>query len=1451
MSEKKSSNKQLLDEISKLKKEIANLKKSKIEEFNSIPSHEIELNLNIIFKNSRDAIVVSKNGIHVLVNPAYCKLFGYEEEQLIGLPVINCIASSEHKKILKNINARANRKEVEEIYDTIGLKKDGTKFSIEFQISTFPFRGEEYSYVIVRDITERSIAMDLLKNISKRFSALTGKEYFENISLYLTQKLKLDYAYVGDLSDNKVKVIAGYGKGKKLKPFDYNLKDTPCFDVMKHGICCYSKNVQKFFPKDELLIKMKIDGYLGAPINDKSGNRIGIVVLLKNSPIENEELAKSTLNIFAERITSELIRQNIENQLALSEEKYKALSEASLEAIFISKKGICIGQNKTASILFGYSDDEAIGKEGTEWIAKEDRIKVKNNMMSGFDKPYYVTALKNNGSTFPVEIRGKEAKYLGESVRITALKDISERINAEKIANEYQKSITAIFNSTKDWIWRININTDITFTNKAVKEILGYEIDEILGQKAPYLMHPEDRVSILKEFKKWEKKKVGWNNLIIRWIHKDGSYKYLESNSVPILDDENLLIGYQGVDRDVTYRIETTNQLREKEEKLRTTLNSIGDAVITTNTNTIITSMNPVALSLTQWKLEEAIGKKLDKVFNIIDSKTRKKAQNPAEKVLKTKQIVELANHTALISKDNKEYHIADSGAPILNDDGIITGVVLVFRDISEQYEAREKLKDTADKLNNAQRIGNNGSWVWDFNTGVLECSDNIFRIFGYEPQEIKTTYEFFISTVHPDDIESVERELNESIAQKRMYDVSHRIITKNNLVKHLKVSGIITFEGATPVKMFGTTQDITKIQLAEIELENSRKLFLNTFHDNPAAMQIVEIKSGKRIEVNKSYCNILGYEKEELLFKSIYDDVNIWIDPNEQKKSKKELLKKGKLDKLYIEAQKKSGKFIYLNGSAAIVELDNKQYAILTYIDITEQKKAENELRLLSTAIEQSPASVIITDIKGTIEYVNKKFEQISGYSREEVIGKKPSILKSGDKSETDYKELWETIKSGKKWEGEFQNKKKNGKLYWENSVISPVFDENGKLIRYLAIKEDITEKRKNNLEKIELEKQIRHNQKLETIGTLAGGIAHDFNNILTPIIGYADLGTSVLDPKDKLYRYFHNITIASTRAKDLVEQILLFSKQKEKQKKPLALHLIIKEALKLLRQSIPSTVEIISEIDSYCDMILADSTQLHQVVVNLCTNAWQAMEETGGHLTVKMHQVKLTKKQKKLLLNLKQNEYIHLAIKDTGHGMDKDTLARIYEPFFTTKPVDRGTGLGLPVVHGIVKNHNGEIQVESTLGKGTTFNIYLPVIKNHETVQTEQKREIIEGEESILIVDDDEIVADMTKEILDGLGYSTKVFYNGQDTINELSKYPFKYDLLVSDMTMPKMTGIELAEQVQKLRKGMPIVIMTGFNNKNLVEDTLNKLNIKSIIQKPISRKDISIIVRHALKK
>jgi PAS domain S-box-containing protein len=413
--------------------------------------------------------------------------------------------------------------------------------------------------------------------------------------------------------------------------------------------------------------------------------------------------------------------------------------------------------------------------------------------------------------------------------------------------------------------------------------------------------------------------------------------------------------------------------------------------------------------------------------------------------------------------------------------------------------------------------------------------------------------------------------------------------------------------------------------------------------------------------------------------------------------------------------------------------------------------------------------------------------------------------------------------------------------------SYLAPIIRD-GEPVGLRGITLDITDRKRREDEKAKMEEQLRRSQKLETIGTLTGGIAHDFNNILTPILGYADMALSGLTSSNPLYEDLEHILKGAKRAKDLVEQILLFSKQVEKERKPLALHLIVKEAVKLLRPSIPTSIEIRQRIDASCDKVLVDATQIHQVIVNLCTNAWQAIEEKGGLITIELKQVKMDAATAKLHPNLNEAEYVRLTVIDTGTGMDKATLERIFEPFFTTKAVDKGTGMGLSVVHGIVRSHHGDVFVHSEPGKGSTFQVYLPVVEaKAETAKIEPKA-IVGGQESILVVDDDEEITNMIRQMLEQLGYKVDVYNKSPEALKVIRQQPDKYDLLISDLTMPKMTGLDLSERLQKFYSGLPVIIMTGYGDR-LTSTTVKHYGIKQVVRKPILRRELAPAIREVL--
>jgi len=508
-----------------------------------------------------------------------------------------------------------------------------------------------------------------------------------------------------------------------------------------------------------------------------------------------------------------------------------------------------------------------------------------------------------------------------------------------------------------------------------------------------------------------------------------------------------------------------------------------------------------------------------------------------------------------------------------------------------------------------------------------------------------------------------------------------------------------------------------------------------------------------------------------------------------------------------------------------------------------TENKlvQAEEELKKLGAAVQQSPVSIIITDCEGCIEYVNPKFCNLTGYSKQEVIGKNPNLLQSGTASPELYKNLWKTILSGKEWRGEFQNKKKNGEVYWEDALISPIFNNDGAITNFLAVKEDITERK-------QLEKHLLQTQKMETIGTLAGGIAHDFNNILYPIVGYTEMLLEDIPEDSPLRESLYEIFTGAMRASDLVKQILTFSRQDSYKFQFLKIQPVIKEALKLIRSTIPTTINIKQEIRDDCGIIKADPTQIHQIVMNLATNAYHAMEDNGGELKINLREITLSE-QDVIGQDIEPGTYACLTVADTGIGMDKYTIGKAFDPFFTTKDRSKGTGMGLSVIHGIVKNAGGSINVYSEVGQGTEFHIYLPVVKSSSEQHELQTKESIQGgTEQILLVDDETTILKMEKQMLERLGYQVVSCDNSLKALETFQATPDEFDVVITDMAMPNMPGDKLSAELIKLRPDIPILLCTGFSER-LPEEKAVSIGIKGFLMKPIVRADLSKKIREVL--
>lgn len=397
--------------------------------------------------------------------------------------------------------------------------------------------------------------------------------------------------------------------------------------------------------------------------------------------------------------------------------------------------------------------------------------------------------------------------------------------------------------------------------------------------------------------------------------------------------------------------------------------------------------------------------------------------------------------------------------------------------------------------------------------------------------------------------------------------------------------------------------------------------------------------------------------------------------------------------------------------------------------------------------------------------------------------------------------------------------------------------------------LQKEIDLRKHHEKEKTKIEAQLLQLQKMETIGTLAGGIAHDFNNILTPILGYTEMAIEELSDESTLKYDIEQINNAATRGKDLVQQILTFSRQVDFDKKPLQLHNVVKEVLNLIKASFPSNIEIRHELDENCGTVLADSTQMHQVIMNLATNSYHAMMDKGGTLEIKLTSVNIQDTTIKSNLKLKDGVYLILTVSDTGIGMDKNTISRIFEPFFTRKDVGSGSGLGLSVVHGIVNNNNGAIEVESEPGKGTQVRIYLP--QHSATVSADKRKDekMEKGKGNILFVDDEKEITYMGKRMLETLGYKVNIKSEGQAALKEFSANPHLFDLLVTDQAMPNMMGTELIKRIKKIRPDLKTIIITGFN-ESIPENAPELLGINAIVTKPLILSEFSKLISEILK-
>ncbi len=999
-------------------------------------------------------------------------------------------------------------------------------------------------------------------------------------------------------------------------------------------------------------------------------------------------------------------------------------------------------------------------------------------------------------------------KYEDELYALVTLENITEfekveleRKEALNALNESEERYHILYDSIREAVLVADTNRRIVHCNPAFMELFGYTLDEIIGKPTRCIYETE-----------YESRKIGDQLresfggpgflIATQFIKKSGQIFPGEESVHFVKNSQGKVVGLIGSIRDITER-------RLKEQALENRIIALTRPFDQNDKISFKELFDLKAIQVIQDQFAAATG-----VASIITNPDGTPITSPSNFCRLCRDIIrqtELGRKNcfhsdAVIGHSNQDGPIVqtclsgglwDAGASIILGGHHIANWLI--GQVRNDTQTEEKMKEYAQEI-------------------------------GADQSEFITAFR---------EVPSMSRERFERIA-----DV---LFTFANQLSTTAYQNILQARFIAELKQAKTALGESEARLSQIVMGSPVPTFVIdnnhvTTHWNKALEKVTGISGSNVIGTNKQW--MAFYSKERpVMVDLIVDDVS----ENEISKYYIGKYRKAAGIENAYEAEDffpdmgNTGKWLFFTAAPLRSSEGTTIGAVETLQDTTSRKKAEQALkeseekyRLL---IEFANDAIFIAQ-DDSIKFPNPKGLDLVGYSEEE-LGKMPfaNLIHPDDRNLV--LERYKRILKGEELPRthSFRVIHKTGKQLNVQISAAPIIWEGRPAT--LNLLRDVTSQKM-------IEDQLRHTQKLEAIGTLAGGIAHDFNNILSAILGYSELALADLPPEASLCYKLEAIHSSGERARDLVTQILAFSRKDEQAWLPVAMHLIVKDALKLLRPAIPTTIDIKTQITSKCH-ILGDPSRLHRIIMNLCTNAYQAMLETGGTLNISLSQEKL-ENEAVSIAQVPSGSYAKLIISDTGVGIPPENLERIFDPYFTTKEKDKGTGLGLATVHGIVKNHRGAINVESQIGKGTRFEVYLPLTLAKSDMEKQTVSQLVGGNERILLIDDELVILKLEEEMLKRLGYIITSKDSATEALKLFSRHPEQFDLVITDMTMPNMTGEKLAGELRKIRSDIPVILCTGFSEL-MSKEKAKSLGINGFLMKPVAMKDLSKKIRDLL--